>query len=160
SPDLGFSLVRLGRLLTRTGRYSEAKVPLDRAIELYQRIGGTGTVRLAEALTARTQLRAREGTRKGALEDIRRALALRRERGGDKAPSWGAAAEPERRGARELFVDQAKLLLELDPENPDATEDAFAASQESHTSRTGEALRHSAMRLAIADNVLATLLRD
>jgi hypothetical protein len=50
SPDLGFSLIRLGRLLTRMGRYGEAEPPLDRAIALYERVGGAGTVPMAHAL--------------------------------------------------------------------------------------------------------------
>jgi tetratricopeptide (TPR) repeat protein len=43
SPDLGFSLVRLGRLLTHTLRLAEAVAPLDRAIAIFARVGGAGS---------------------------------------------------------------------------------------------------------------------
>ena len=34
----------------RMGRYGEAEPPLDRAIALYERVGGAGTVPMAHAL--------------------------------------------------------------------------------------------------------------
>ncbi|MGG5811344.1 CHAT domain-containing protein [Falsiroseomonas sp. CW058] len=158
SPDLGFSLVRLGRLLTRTGRLEEAAAPLDRAIGIYERIGGAGTVRLAEAVTARAELRARAGQRQGALEDARRGLALLRGRMG-AVDTIGATAEAQRRGARDLFAAQARLLLDLLPGDAAAEADAFAATQEALTTRTGEAVRRAIARRAAGDGELGRLLR-
>lgn len=160
SPDLGFSLVRLGRLLTRLGRYGAAAAPLDRAIRVYERVGGAGTVRLAEALTARAELRARTDERRGALDDTRRALALLRERVTAAPDAISVAGEAEKRGARELFVAQATLLLRLDPGSSAAREDAFAASQLALTSRTGEAVRRAVARRIAGGGALAGPLKD
>jgi CHAT domain-containing protein len=159
SPDLGFSLVRLGRLLTRAERHGEAAPPLDRAIAIYEGVGGAGTVRLAEAITARAELRSRAGQRRGALEDTRRGFALLRERVGGSEAAGEASADVQRRGARELFVAQARLLLELLPGDMAAMEEAFTASQASLSSRAGEALRRAAARRATGEGELGQLLR-
>ncbi len=156
SPDLGFSLIRLGRLLTREGRLAEAAPPLDRAIALYGRLGASDAVRLSEALTARAELRALQGDRRGALEEGRQAFALLRGR----VDTTGTAAETQRRGARELFWAQASLFLDVAPDDTGAREDAFAATQEAVASRAGEALRRAEARRAAGDGPLADLLRD
>lgn len=158
SPDLGFSLVRLGRLLTNARRFDEAGPPLDRAIALYERLGGAGTVRLSEALTARAELRARAGDRRGALDQIRRAHALLSDRVASGEAS-GGSEETQRRGVQALFAAQANLLNSLQDVDPRALEEAFAASQESLTSRAGEALRLSSFRMMSGAGPAASLLR-
>nr|WP_255529020.1 CHAT domain-containing tetratricopeptide repeat protein [Roseomonas rosulenta] len=160
SPDLGFSLVRLGRLLTRMGRYQDAALPLDRAISIYSAAGSAGTVRLAEALTARAELRALAGERRGALGDTRTALALLRERISAVEQTGGGTGSAQRRGARELYAAQARLLVSLQAEDRQALNDAFMASQESLTSRAGDALRRAALRRAAAGGQLGRLLGD
>lgn len=158
SPDLGFSLVRLGRLLTTAFRFAEAAPPLDRAIALYERLGGAGTVRLADALTARAELRARAGDRRGALDQIRRAHALLSDRV-QAGESPGDSEETQRRGSQAIFAAQATLLVSLQDLHPGALEEAFAASQESLTSRAGEALRLSTIRLMAGESEAASLIR-
>lgn len=158
TPDLGFSLVRLGRMLTRQGQYAEAAPPLDRAIAIYERVGGAGTVRLAEAMTARAELRALAGDRRGSLEQIRRAYALLADRvtAGEAA---SGAGEAQQRSARALFAAQAMLLRGLTDLDPMALEEAFAASQSSLISRAGEALRRSSLRIMAGAGPEAALLR-
>lgn len=160
SPDLGFSLVRLGRLLTRTGAYRDAAPPLDRAIGIYEAAGGAGTVRLADAITARAELRQRSGERRGALDDARRALALLRDRVTSAEQGVGAAGNSLRRGARELLAAQARILVALRGADPMALNEAFHASQESLSSRAADALRRSALRRAAAGGELGRLLSD
>jgi len=158
TPDLGFSLVRLGRMLTRAGRYAEAAPPLDRAIALYERVGGAGTVRLVEALTARAELRARAGDRRGALDQIRHAHALLSIRVATGEAISGAG-EAQQRNARSLFAAQAMLLQSLTDLDARALDDAFDASQSSLISRAGEALRRSSLRIVAGSGPEAGLLR-
>nr|WP_246503761.1 CHAT domain-containing tetratricopeptide repeat protein [Plastoroseomonas arctica] len=158
TPDLGFSLVRLGRMLTRAGRYTEAAPPLDRSIALYERVGSAGTVRLVEALTARAELRALSGDRRGALDQIRHAQALLSDRVAS-GEAMSGAGEAQQRNARALFAAQAMLLHSLADLDPRAMEDAFAASQSSLISRAGEALRRSSLRLMAGSGAEAALLR-
>src|SRR5262249_29965584 len=112
SPDLGFSLVRLGRLLTQLGRYAEAAPPLDRAIAIYEHVGGAGTVRLSEAVTARAELRARSGDQHGAIEDAKYAGLLLRNRVGSAEVNRDMGTDGLRRSVRELFFAQARVMLD------------------------------------------------
>ena len=160
SPDLGFSLVRLGRLLTRSGRYAEAAPPLDRAIEIYNHVGGAGTVRLSEAVTARAELRARAGDRHGAIDDAKFATLLLRNRVGDTELNRDMGTDGLRRSVRDLFFAQARVLLAVAPDDVAALEQAFAACQEALSTRAGEALRQTADRLAVRSDDLATLLKN
>nr|WP_235913962.1 CHAT domain-containing protein [Pseudoroseomonas coralli] len=162
SPDLSFSLLRLGRMLGRSGRYVEAMPPVERAIALQERLGGVGTVRLADALTARAELRRGSGDIRGALRDVRDAYGLLSARVRGVEGAGGAGARAQRRSVRQLFLTQASLLLELAPEDQAAREVAFAASQEAAASRAGEALHRTAARLAAVagrDSALVSLLR-
>lgn len=159
SPDLGFSLVRLGRLLTRTAQYPEAEQVLDRAIAIYRGPGNTDSVRLADAVTARSELRRRKNDCPGAVEDARQALTLLRGRIDALELTGVAGAQTQRLNVREAFVAQARLLLGCGPDDPTMIEDAFRASQEVLVSRAGEALRLTAVKLQARGDALASLLR-
>jgi CHAT domain-containing protein len=160
SPDLGFSLVRLGRLLTRLGRYTDAAPPLDRAIAIYDHVGGAGTVRLSEAVTARAELRARAGDQHGAIDDAKYAAMLLRNRVGSAEMDRDMGTDDLRRSVRELFFAQARVMLDVAPDDAAALEQAFAACQEALTTRAGEALRQTADRLAMRGDDLVTLLKN
>src|SRR5207248_7127498 len=110
SPDLTFSLVRLGRLLVRMGRYQEAKEKLDRAIAIHQQLKSRWSVRLADALTARADLFAAIGELDAELSDSRRAYALLKERASVPEGAGEAFAEAQRYSARELFALHAMRL--------------------------------------------------
>lgn len=155
SVDLAFSLLRLGRLLTRAGRHEEAAPPIDRAIALYEQLGATGTVRVAEAMTARAMLRAESGDARGGLRDAQDALMLLRTRVGGVEAEVRTGVVTHRAAVRELFLTQARLLIDLAPEDPQAREAAFAASQEALSSRAAQALRLTAARLAAEDQAPA-----
>lgn len=159
SPDLGFSLVRLGRLLTRMGRYAEAGPPLDRAIDIYQNVGGFETVRLSEAITARAELRVREGDRARAIKDAMDAKQLLRDRVGASAATRDMGTSGLRRNAHDLFLAQARVMLAVASGDPTLIEQAFAASQEALSSRAGEALKQTADRLALQGDDLSVRLR-
>jgi CHAT domain-containing protein len=160
SPDLGFSLIRLGRILTRASRYDEAEPPLDRAIALYERLGGAGTVPMADALAARAELRRKRGDRRGAIDDSSRSFAALRSRLDRTEDVPGEAGEFQRNGARELFAMHAKLLVDLAQGEEGLLREAFEAAQESLTSRAADALRRTTIRLAAREGELAHLLRD
>jgi CHAT domain-containing protein/tetratricopeptide (TPR) repeat protein len=160
SPDLGFSLIRLGRLLTRMDRFDEAQPPLDRAVALYERLGDTGTVPMADALAARAELRARRGDRRGAIEDSGRSFAALRSRLDRSQDVSGDVGEFQRNGARELFAAHAKLLIEFADGDPGLVQEAFTAAQYSLISRAADALRQTTIRLAAGQGELARLLRD
>ena len=159
SPDLGFSFVRLGRLLSRGGRYKEAEVPLDRAKALFQRLRSDGTVRLADALAARAELREHQGDRDGALDDSRHSYNVLRARWTLDADGAGAAGTFERNSARTLFSTHARLVLRLDPTDS-GREEAFAATQDALNSRVGDVLRRAAIRAATVDGPLGRLLHS
>ncbi|MBR0656946.1 CHAT domain-containing tetratricopeptide repeat protein [Plastoroseomonas arctica] len=160
SPDLGFSLVRLGRLLTRTGEYVEAAGALERAIGIYGGLGDTGTVRYADAITARAELRLKAGDRSGSLEDIRRGMATLRGRIAAVEDAGSGSSEMQRRGAREIFGAQARILIDVHGADAPASSEAFLATQEALTTRAGEALRRAAGRRASGSGDLARLLRE
>jgi CHAT domain-containing protein len=160
SPDLGFSLIRLGRLLTGMGRYDEAEPPLDRAIALYERLGGAGTVPMADALAARAELRVRRGDRRGAIDDSGRSFAALRSRLDRTEDVPATSVEFQRNGARELFAAHAKLLVDLADGDEGLLEEAFESAQESLISRAADALRRTTIRLAAGEGELAHLLRD
>jgi len=141
SPDLGFSLVRVGRLLTQMGSYNEAIEPLDRAVALYEYLGSAGTVYMADALAARAELRRQRGDRRGALEESRRAFAVLRDRIDRTDAASAGAGEFQRNGARELFAAHARMLIELDGESETARLEAFEAAQEAMISRAADAIR-------------------
>jgi CHAT domain-containing protein len=160
SPDLGFSLIRLGRLLTRMGRYEEAEPPLNRAVTLYERVGGAGTVPMADALAARAELRRIRGDRRGAIDDGRRSFAALRDRVDRAEDVATEAGEFQRNGARELFAAHAKLLVDLADGDEGLLQEAFEAAQESLISRAADALRRTTIRLAAGQGEVARLLRD
>lgn len=159
SADLGFSLVRLGRLLTRLGRYDAAEKPLDQAVQLYEQTGAAASLRLAEALAAQAELRARRGDRHGALEKSGHSYAVlhAREALGDQDPAISETFEHY--GARSLFSAHARMLLTLSPSDEGAIAEAFQSSQEAMNSRTGDAIRRTTSRLATGNGELAVLLR-
>ena len=160
SPDIGSSLIWLGRLLTRMSRYDEAELPLDRAIALYERLGGAGTVAMADALAARAELKAKRGDRRGAIDDSGRSFAALRNRL-DRAEGVPAeAGDFQRNGARELFAMHAKLLVDLSDGDQGLLQEAFEAAQESLISRAADALRRTSIRLAAGRGEVAHLLRD
>jgi CHAT domain-containing protein/Tfp pilus assembly protein PilF len=161
SPDLTFSLVRLGRLLTRMGRYNEAREKLDRAIALLEDLGSSGTIRLAEALNARADLRAAQRQRLAELEDSRRIYELLLELVIDGGGTDAAFGQPQQHSARELFGIHALRLLSSDGAgDPAVLQEAFAASQYSLSSRTGDALRRAMLRRSLENDDLAKLLRE
>jgi CHAT domain-containing protein len=160
SPDLGFSLIWLGRLLTRMGRYNEAEPPLDRAIALYEGLGGAGTVPMADALAARAELRAKRGDRRAAIDDSERSFATLRSRLDRTEDVPAEAGEFQRNGARELFAAHARLLVELADGDDRLLKEAFEAAQESLISRAADALRQTTIRLAAGQGEIARLLRD
>jgi CHAT domain-containing protein len=160
SPDLGFSLIRLGRILTRVSRYDEAQPPLDRAIALYDRLGGAGTVPMADALAARAELRRKRGDRRGAIEDSRHSFAALRDRVDRTGDVSTGAGEFQRNGARELFAAHANLLVDLADGDEGLLRESFEATQESLISRAADALRRTTMRLAAGQGEVSRLLRD
>lgn len=157
--DLTYSLVRLGRLLTRMGRLAEAGLPLDQAVARYERLGSAGTARMADALVARAEWRAARGDRRDSLEESRRGYALLQ--GGLDAAGEGGAF---RRGAREALAAHARLLIGIHAADPaqDAAllAEAFEVTQDALASRTAGALRQAALRQAAGAGPLASLLRD
>src|SRR5205085_5436847 len=158
SPDLTFSLVRLGRLLTVMGRHEEAKVKLDRAIAIYQQLRSRWSVRLADALTARADLYAALGEQDAELNDRRQAYALLKERA--RVPEGTAAtfAEAQRYSARELLALHAIRLAESAQVHPELYSEAFAATQEALISRAGDALRRTMQRFSMEGTELARLI--
>jgi CHAT domain-containing protein len=160
SPDLGFSLVRLGRLLTRMGRYDQAEPPLDRAIALYDLLGSAGTVQMADALAARAELRRKRGDRRGAIDDSRHSFAALRDRVDRTEDVATETGEFQRNGARELFAAHAKLLVDVADGDEGMLQEAFEAAQESLISRAADALRRTTMRFAAGEGEVARLLRD
>lgn len=144
--DLSFSEIRLGRLLTRMGRFGEAAPPIDRTVARHERLGSGGSARHADALLARAELRAAQGNRRGALEDGRTAYAgLRARLEAGEAPDEGGAF---RRGARDVLAAHARLLVQLGGGDPGLLQEAFEVTQAALASRAGDALRLSAMRRA------------
>jgi hypothetical protein len=85
------------------GHYDEAEPPLNRAIILYERVGGAGTVPMADALAARAELRRKRGDRRGAIDDSRRSFAALRDRMDRTEDVSTEAGEFQRNGARELL---------------------------------------------------------
>ena len=160
SPDLTFSLVRLGRLLTRMGRHQEAKTRLDRAIAIYHQLRSRWSVRLADALTARAELYAALGEQNSELTDSRQAYALLKERVLVPEGTAGAFAEAQRYSARELLALHAIRLADLARVRPELYEEAFAATQEALVSRAGDALRRTMQRFSSEGTELARLIAD
>ncbi|WP_198374969.1 CHAT domain-containing protein [Neoroseomonas rubea] len=160
SPDLGFSLVRLGRLLTRMARYQDAAAALERALIICEAAGSAGTVRVADVLSARAELWRQSGNRRGALDDAKRALALLQERVSASDQVGGSTASAQRRGAREIYAALAHSLVALRDEDPRALQDGFVASQEALSSRAGDAMRRAALRRATTNDVLGRLLAE
>ena len=160
SPDLTFSLVRLGRLLTVMGRHKEAVAKLDRAIAIYQQLGSRWSVRLADALTARADLQAAVGDQDAELKDSRRAYALLKERVSVPEGSGEEFAESQRYSARELLALHAIRLVKLAGTHPELYVEAFAATQEALISRAGDALRRAMQRFAMENTELAQLIGD
>ena len=157
SPDLGFSLVRLGRLFTRLRRYDEAQSALDRAVAIYEHAGSAGTPRLAEAMMARADLLAARGDRRGSIDESRRGYAILTEAIG-RNEGGAESGDQLRHGVRELFAVHATRVLMLES-GSEAVEEAFSASQYALVSRAGQALRMAAARRAERDDELGGLLR-
>jgi CHAT domain-containing protein len=160
SPDLTFSLVRLGRLLTVMGRDQEAEAKLDRAIAIYLQLRSRWSVRLADALTARADLYAALGDQDAELNDRRRAYALLKERALVPEGTVAGFTEAQRYSARELLAQHAVRLAELAQARPELYGEAFAASQEALISRAGDALRRTMQRFSIEGTELARLIGD
>jgi CHAT domain-containing protein len=160
SPDLTFSFVRLGRLLTVMGRYQEARAKLDRAIAIYQQLRSRWSVRLADALTARADLYAALGDQDAELNDSRRAYALLKERALVPEGTAEGFAEAQRYSARELLALHAVRLSELARANSELYGEAFAATQEALISRAGDALRRTMQRFSMESTELARLIGD
>jgi hypothetical protein len=134
--------------------------PLDRAIALYNLLGGAGTVPMADALAARAELRVKRGDRRGAIDDSRRSFAALRSRLDRTEDVPAEAGEFQRNGARELFAAHAKLLVDLADGDQELLQEAFEAAQESIISRAADALRRTTIRLAAGQGEVAHLLRD
>jgi CHAT domain-containing protein len=160
SPDLTFSLVRLGRLLSAMGRYQEARAKLDRAIAIYQQLRSRWSVRLADALTARADLDAALGDQDAALNDSRQAFALLKERIAVPEGTTSSFVEAQRYSARELMALHAIRLAALVQAHPELGDEAFAAAQEALISRAGDALRRTMLRLSAGNTELARLIGD
>jgi CHAT domain-containing protein/Tfp pilus assembly protein PilF len=161
SPDLTFSLVRLGRLLTRMGRYDEAQEKLDRAITLLEDLGSNVTIRLAEALNARADLSAVQGKRLAELEDSRTIFKLLQELVIDGGGTDAAFGQPQQHSARELFgIHALRSLSGGGASDPAVVQEAFAASQYSLASRTGDSLLRAMLRRSLENDALAELLRE
>jgi CHAT domain-containing protein len=160
SPDLTFSLVRLGRLLTVMGRYQEAAEKLDRAIVIYRQLRSRWSVRLADALTARADLYAALGNQDAELNDSRRAYALLKERALVPEGTAEGFAQAQRYSARELLALHAVRLAELAQARPELYGEAFAATQEALISRAGDALRRTMQRFSMAGTELGQLIGD
>ncbi len=160
--DLGFSLVRLGRLLTRGRRLNEARAPIERAITVYQRAGGAGTARLADALMARAELQAATGDRHGALDTVRQAYAALHLRLAEEDVEHEGGLL--RRGVRDVLAADARLLIQIGQAEPDRAQaleaEAFEVSQEALASRAGEALRQAIIRQSLGNGPHALLLRE
>src|SRR5262249_13313374 len=146
SPDLTFSLVRLGRLLVRMGRHEEAKTKLDRAIAIYQQLRSRWSVRLADALTARADPNAPIGNLDAEMSDSRQAYELLKERASVPEGPAEAFAEAQRYSARELLALHAIRLAKSARARPELYGEAFLVSQEALISRTGDALRRTMQR--------------
>ena len=160
SPDLTFSLVRLGRLLTVMGRYQEAAAKLDRAIAIYQQLRSRWSIRLADALTARADLYAALGDQEAELNRSRRAYALLKERALVPEGTAAGFAEAQRYSARELLALHAVRLAALAQAHPELYGEAFAATQEALISRAGDALRRTMQGFSTGNTELARLIRD
>ena len=154
--ELGFSLVRVGRLLTRQRRFGEAEAVLTRAVGLYEHLEATGALRLADALNALAELRHAAGNRRGALQDSRRAFALLRDRHTLTMGGSGAGAF-EVRSAHDLLGAHAALVLTLAPES---VAEAFEASELALGSVTGFTVQQVAARFSVRDDALGRLIRD
>lgn len=145
--DLGFSLLRRGRLLIlQRDRRDEAVRLLHQAQDLYEMHGGAGTVRLAEVQTAWAELHFAHNEREKALEKTKEAFSTLRHRLDRTAPSTTNDGT-HRRGMRELFAVQAWLLLTIAREDPVTREEAFAACQEALATSAGDAMRRTAVRI-------------
>jgi CHAT domain-containing protein/tetratricopeptide (TPR) repeat protein len=153
--ELGFSLVKMGRLLTRQRRYGEAETALARAIGLYEQLEATGALRLADALIAMAELRQAVGNRRGALQDSRRAFALLKVRN-TLAMGGGASGAFEARSAHDLFGAHAALVLSL---SPDARAEALEASELALSSVTGFTVQQVAARFSVRDDRLGQMIR-
>jgi CHAT domain-containing protein len=160
SPDLTFSLVRLGRLLTVMGRYQEARAKLDRAIAIHQQLRSRWSVRLADALSARADLYTALGDQDAELNDSRSAYALLKERASVPEGTAEGFAEAQRYSARELLALHAVRLAELAQAHPELYGEAFAATQEALISRAGDALRRTMQRFSIENTELARTIGD
>lgn len=160
SPDLTFSLVRLGRLLTVMGRDQEAAANLDRAIAIYQQLRSRWSIRLADALTARADLDAALGDQDAELNDSRRAYALLKGRASVPEGTAEGFAEAQRYSARELLAQHAVPLAALARARPELYEEAFAATQEALISRAGDALRRTMQRFSMEGTEFARLIGD
>jgi CHAT domain-containing protein len=160
SPDLTFSLVRLGRLLTLMGRHQEAGAKLDRAIAIYHQLGSRWSVRLADALTARADLHAALGDQDAELKDSRKAFALLKERLAVPDGTAEGFADSQRYSERELLALHAIRLVRLAQTHAELYVEAFAATQEALTSRAGEALRRTMQRFSLENTELARLVGD
>lgn len=155
SPEMGFTLLNLGRAQTKLGSSAAAMATLDRAIQTYDRLGASAATWRAEALAARAELKHRQGDRAGALDDGRRSVSILRE----QILAAGTGASQVREGAREVLAAQARLVLEA--QGPEAGfDEAFAAAQLAFASRAGDAVRLAAGRLAARNDGLAALLRE
>ena len=151
---MGFILLHLGRVQTELGQFDAAQATLDRAVAVYSRLGGTSTTWYAEALEARAALKARRGDRHGALDESEKAFAILRQQ-----IIAGGTEGPVRQSAREVLADHVGLLLDQLP-GQQGLDEAFAATQLALTSRTGDASRLAAARLAVHDDALGGLLRQ
>jgi CHAT domain-containing protein len=142
-------------------RLGEAEGKLNRAITLLEGLGSSRTIRLADALNARADFHAAKGDRRGELEDSRRAYALlKRQVNHDTNGPNTSFGQSQQRSARELFGIHALRLAGSESGDPASIEEAFAASQYSLTSRTGEALRRATVRMSLQDSDLARYLRQ
>lgn len=162
SSDLPPGLTALGEIYLSEGDLERAEARLEAAIRIQEKDAARTGPALAATLAALADVRRAQNRDDAALNLMRRAVALMRDRLDVVGRSFSAAAPREQsanRGLFEQFLDVARVVRERDA-SPALLEEMFQVAQYPQLTGTAAAISRMAARFASGEDDLARLLRD